>query len=190
MKRIHPLLIFGPLGLALFGLLLGGCVGGGSTVREAASVDRYLDLAGGEVKLHRMLPVKAGQARVFLQHGKVADGVDSYAPQCDFEIDSVDHEGVEIQPDVFRILRVQHVVEQIVQAYSPLRVASLTLAGIDGSEGASQFYEGYHFWLKSPKQPQVRRMSCYGVFEEPGWLKPPTLQEIRATLGDIASISN
>ena len=190
MKKIHPVLLLGPLGLLLTSLLLGGCMGGGSTVREAVSVDRYIDLAGGKVKLHRVLEVKAGQARVFLQHGKVTGSVDSYAPQCDFEITSVDHEGTYIQPDVFKILRVQHVMEQVVQSYSPIRVASLTLAGISDDGGISQYYEGYHFWLQSQKQPQVLRMSCYGVFEEPGWLRPPTLREIRATLGDIASISH
>jgi hypothetical protein len=174
--------------LGLAGFLLSGCEGGGSTVREASSADRYVDLAGGTVNLRQPLPVRAGQARVFLQHGKVSSGVDFYAPQCDFEIRSVKHQGVTIQPDIFRILRVQHVMEQVVQADSPIKVASLNLAGLDDSAGISQYFEGYHFWLESPKQPQVMRMSCYGVHAEPGVLQPPTLNEIRATLGDIASI--
>ena len=186
MNKIHLMPAFG---LLLAGLLLGGCEGGGSTVRAAAAVDRYVNLAGGTLTLHQALPVKAGEARVFLQHGEVTGKAGFYAPQCNFEIDSVDHGDISIKPDVFKILRVQHVMEEVVQAHPPLKVASLTLAGLDDG-GISQQFEGYHFWLASPKQPQVRRMSCYGVHAEPGDLQAPTLQEIRATLGDIATISN
>jgi hypothetical protein len=187
MKKTHLIPAFGLLGLLSIGLLLGGCEGGGSTVREAAAADRYVNLAGGTVTLHQALPVKAGEARVFLQHGEVAGKAGFYAPQCNFEIDSVQHGDVSIKPDVFKILRVQHVMEEVVQAHLPLKVASLTLAGMDDA-GIAQYFEGYHFWLESPKQPQVRRMSCYGVHAEPGVLQPPTLKEIRETLGNIASI--
>lgn len=176
------------VGIGLIFLLLAGCRGGGSSVREAGSVDRYIDLEGGRVVLHEPLRVSAGEARVFLQAGKVVGAANAYAPQCAFEIDRVDHQGVDIQPDTFRITGVEYVMEEIVRAESPLRVASLTLAGIDDGGGASQYFEGYHFWLASPRQPNVLRMTCLGVFADPGDLYAPTLQEIRATLGDIATI--
>jgi len=95
-----------------------------------------------------------------------------------------------VNPDDFLIQQVQALTTEVVQLKT-IKVAALQLAfGMDGDDGASQMFEGYHFWLQSQKQPQVLRMSCYGVFEEPGWLRPPTLLEIRATLGDIASISH
>jgi hypothetical protein len=71
----------------------------------------------------------------------------------------------------------------------PVRVASLQFAGFDGdSDGVSASFMGYHFWLNSPRQPHVMRMTCHGVYAEPGDLRPPTLQEIRDTLGDIAHL--
>ena len=49
-------------------------------------------------------------------------------------------------------------------------------------------YSGYHFWLASEKQPDVRRMTCYGVYAEAGDLSPPTLAEIRRALRGVAEI--
>ena len=45
-----------------------------------------------------------------------------------------------------------------------------------------------HFWFTSASQPDVRRMSCFGVYAEPYELYPPTVQEIRQALGSIAEI--
>lgn len=171
--------------LALYAALLSGCIGG-ATVREDTRVNRYIDLVGGRIELLQPLQVPSGKARVFLQNGRVRPGFDFYAPHCSFEIRSVEHDGISIAPDNFEITRVTHEMTEIVQART-LRVAALLLSGVDDN-GISQYFEGYHFRLNSPVQTQVLRMSCFGVHAEPGDLWPPTLREIRATLGDIARL--
>jgi len=174
--------------IGLLAIFLGGCQGGGGTVREDSRSHQFLNLQGGQLTLHQRLWVEAGRARVFVQDGQVSKSINDYAPQCNFEVDSVAHQGMAIEADVFLIERVQAVMEEVVQL-RPLQLASLKLVGMDGEEGVSAYFEGYHFWLSSPKQPHVRRLTCYGAFAEPGDLQPPTLQEIRTVLGDIAHIS-
>lgn len=157
--------------------------------------DAVYALQGGEVVLHVALPVTAGKARVFLQAGGrpegrnryLSGGFDQYRPHCAFGITSVDHQGVEIAPDRFRITAVQQSLQPVV-GRAPIRVAALgPLAMFDGL-GSSAYHMGYHLWLDSERQPGVRRLSCYGVYAEPGILDPPTLAEMRAALGEVADI--
>ena len=176
--------------LGLLSLVFAGCQGGGATVRVSSGSQDFLDLQGGLLVLEKPLQVGAGRARVFIQDGRARVGynVDEYDTQCNFDIFSIDHQGVAIEPDTFLISRVQLLWESIVLA-RPVQVASLQLAGFDGdADGVSASFMGYHFWLDSPRQPQVMRMTCHGTYAEPADLRPPTLQEIRDTLGDIARL--
>ena len=168
-------------------LLLAGCQTN-STVRDVAGKDQFTQLTGASLVLNQALPIRADQARVFVQGGQVSTGFNSYRTSCGFEIGSVQHGGVKIQPDTFAITSVQGSLTPVVST-EPMRFAALHLADAGGMDGGSQaYYQGYHFWLSSEKQPDVRRMTCYGVYAEPYDLYPPTLAEIREALGSIAEI--
>jgi len=167
-----------------------------ATVREAVG-QGFVQLEGSQLVLKQPLLVPAGRARVFIQAGSSADapsrvlsgGFDHYRPHCAFEIRHVDHGGFTIEPDTFVIRWVQGSLERVVMA-DTLRLAALHLGmgvGLD-SGGSSAYHQGYHFWLASERQPEVMRMSCYGVYAEPFELYPPTLQEIREALHGIAEI--
>lgn len=175
-------------------LLLTGC-GGSSPVLESPGA-AYRELTGATLVLNREILVPAGRARVFIQdggtsaggHSRVSGSFDHYRPHCGLEVRHVDHAGFTIRPDEFRITRVQGTLQQVVSR-APLRVAGLSLVsgGMDG-DGSAAYHEGYHFWLMSATQPEVRRMSCYGTFAEPPDLAPPTLDEIARALGDVAEL--
>ena len=168
-------------------LFLGACQSS-MTVREAAGENRFTHLEGASLVLNQNLEIGAGRARVFVQDGDVTFGFDSYEPHCAFEIKSVQHDGVTINADTFSIARVQGSLQQVVSG-EPVQTASLQLAGLNGGgDGPSSLYLGYHFWLSSVGQPEVRRMSCYGIYAEPQDAYPPTLQEIRQALGSVAEI--
>jgi hypothetical protein len=49
-------------------------------------------------------------------------------------------------------------------------------------------YEGYHLWLDSPSQPNVMRLTCRGVIDEPWKARRPSIAEIRASLGTLATL--
>lgn len=174
-------------------LLLAGCQQS-ATVRDSQA-GGFVALDGAQLRLIEPLRVAAGRARVFIQDGGVPGdsrpllrgGFDQYRPHCAIEIDSVDHDGVTIEPDTFQIVRVQHSLQQVVERV-PRLFASLDVAGLFGRDGSSSYHEGYHLTLYSERQPGVMRMSCYGVYAQPYELYPPTLGEMRAALAGVAEI--
>lgn len=168
-------------------LVLVGCQRS-STVRDT-EINRWVSLDGAQLEVRQPLPVRAGKARVFVQDGTVRGGFNSFDTHCAFEIDSIDHDGVTIEPDTFQVVRVQRTVVQVVQS-EPLRVAGSWIlnAGLNGF-GSSSYYEGYHFWIYSERQPEVMRMTCFGVYAPPGELQPPSLEDIRRALGGLVEIA-
>jgi hypothetical protein len=170
-------------------LVLGACQMGSSLmVRDTAGVNTFTQLEGASLVLNQELNLRAGKARIFVQNGEVSGGFDSYQPHCAFEIDSVRHEGATIEAGTFTITRVQGSVQPVVSA-APVRLAAMPMvSGIAGGGGSQSYYEGFHLWLSSADQPQVRRVSCFGVYAQPYELYPPTVAEIRHALGSVAEI--
>ena len=183
--------------LAALASLLAGCQYSAAVKEEAAH--GYLQLQGATLVVHEPVEIPAGRARVFLQDGGPGQGrgwpgtsFDQYRPHCGFEVERVDHDGFTIRAGEFRISRVQRSLQQVVMSHpvyvAGLRLAGLNLAGGFDGEGSSSYHDGYHFWLESADQPEVRRVSCYGVFAEMPDLYPPTLKDIRQALGNTAEI--
>jgi hypothetical protein len=150
-------------------------------IRES-SQGPYRQIQNASLELKQDVLVPAGKARIYLQDGKQG-GFDSYRPHCALEINRVDHSGYPLKAGTFAVTRVQQSRTQVVSA-APLLVA---FAGGMGG-GSASYYQGYHFWLSSDTEAEIRRMSCYGVFAQPYELYPPTLQEINAALGDVAQL--
>lgn len=174
-------------------LLLAACNRSASVLEAPGAA--YRTLTGATLVLNQEVVVPAGRARVFIQDGGASVGgrsliggsFDQYRPHCGLEIRSIDHTGHPIRPDEFQITQVQGSLQEVVLR-APLKVASLGLAGGMDDGGSTAYHEGYHFWLRSPTQPEVRRLSCYGAYAEPPDLEPPTLEEIGRALGDVAEL--
>lgn len=136
-----------------------------------------------EVNLERPLAVAEDTARVFIQSGKVLShySVNAFKAHCNFEVRELGNNGVEIEPDQFRITRVQRLEEQVV-FLTPVRVATI------GDGGPPFVKEGFHLWLQSVRQPEVIRLSCHGARDERGLARPPTTEEIDEALGSVARV--
>jgi hypothetical protein len=48
--------------------------------------------------------------------------------------------------------------------------------------------EGYHLWLADGPDPDVMRLTCLGMLDEMWRARPPTLDEVRAALGELATL--
>lgn len=169
-------------------MIAAGCQSS-STVRESAG-GPFVGLQNAKVVLKRDIVIPPRQSRVFLQDGGIAAGgailsgsFDSYRPHCAFEIKSVDHDGFPISATTFEVTLVQRTTTQVVRNS---RVLVAAIGGING--GSASFYDGYHFWLASDVEPEVRRMSCYGVFAQPFELYPPTIEEVNAAIRGVAEL--
>jgi len=145
--------------------------------------------SGYRVVLHQPLAVAPGNARVFLQQGRMLPslGFNQYDISCSFEVRNLSEQPQTIEPDTFVVNRVQHLMDEVA-SWRPVQLASLTLAGAEVDSSPADIFLGYHFWLYSEKQPDVLRMTCRGIFSEPWNAQYPTLGEIAQTLGSYATL--
>jgi hypothetical protein len=169
-------------GWVLAALLLAGCET--PTARKDQGSPYYAVPVGATLELHQALEIRPGATRAWIQGGEVVAGINSYVPNCNIEVGRRDDSQPQlVQPDRFRVRRTQSFFEWVVEAAPAPRYAD---AVDDG--GASMVYEGYHLWLESAAQPDVRRLSCRGVYAMPSDARPPSIVEIRAALGDVATL--
>ncbi|HEY0722054.1 MAG TPA: hypothetical protein VGE50_12460 [Gammaproteobacteria bacterium] len=142
---------------------------------------------GTTLVLHQQLAIPAGNARVFLQSGKVVkkSHLDSYRPHCNFEQRTVSHGTAVIAPDRFTVTAVTAGEDFVVQREG-LHHAGWRIVG--GSDGVSMVNRYIAHTLASTSQPQVVRLTCHGGFDFPGRAQLPSLTEIRTALGEVATI--
>lgn len=140
--------------------------------------------------LHQAVQIPIDSARMVFQLGQaLGRQFDIREISCSLEVRQVSRESPQtVAPDTFRIRRVQWLEEQV--AWVPWRrTAAVRLAQGQPDSGPSEIFLGYHFWLESERQPDVRRLTCRGMFDDPWSAKPPSLAEIRQALGDYASLN-
>lgn len=146
---------------------------------------------GSVVRIERRIPVATDRARVWLRGDRTSTGSSSNSPICGLEVSDIDRSGTQfIDPGVFRVRRVQNMWTEIVQLPGTRgdRV-KYRLANVGGGDGGTpMIYEGYHLWLESEEQPNVMRMTCIGVFADMWEARPPTIEDIRASLGILATL--
>jgi len=159
----------------------------GPELRGVSDLTRELRDKEVDFVLNEDLMIRAGRARVFLQDGRVVGGRNLYRPHCIMEIDSIDHTGFRVAAEPFRVSRVQRSTVQIARR-DHFRVALRMVASSAYDGGVDRFHDGYHFWLTSDTQPEVMRLTCYGVYAAPIDLYPPTVEEINAALGQIGAL--
>lgn len=167
--------------------LLAAC---SASVPKDPSSPHYQVIEGSILQLKRKIEIPPGRVRVFIQNGRITANFDHYAPNCNVEVNKLDHANVQyIEPGDYRIRRVQSSVEEVVQS-KPALVAALGigpwLAGND-SDGNAMVYEGYHLWLDDPEN-NFRRLSCRGTYADPWDARPPSIAEMRQALGAIADL--
>ena len=187
-----PLRFFRSLYLLAPLVAVTGCAGLVGTGEDAA----YSKVPVGSVlRIERRIPIAPGRARAWLKGGRVSVSSGSNRPVCGLEVRNLDRGAVQyVEPGEFRIGRVQNLQTQIVLAPQRsngavrLRLASIGGGGGDGGGGTPNIYEGYHLWLENPDQPNVMRMTCIGVFDEMWRARPPTVLEIRDSLGSLATL--
>ncbi|MEW8693567.1 MAG: hypothetical protein AB2535_21245, partial [Candidatus Thiodiazotropha endolucinida] len=88
-------------------------------------------------------------------------------------------------PDTFIIKKVQRLMTEVVRQYNH-RWGYINVEFSD--PGSPMVTHGYHLWLSSEKQPDVMRMTCRGAFDDLSRSEPPSINEIREALGNIAEL--
>ena len=152
----------------------------------------YVPTPGSIVTVPQRIEVPGGQTRIFFQRGEIVKkltAIDQYKANCNFEINSLAETPRYIEPGVYTITRTTQQLKEVAE-FKLLRYASLALDGViaRGGEGAPLYFSEVLMVLHSDKPSDIRNLACRGVFNDPAWVEPPTLEDIREALGKHATI--
>lgn len=168
--------------MALFAALLAQGCAAPTIVDENSHL--YPPPVGTEIVFNTDVPIRPDRARATIQRGAIAPAVHPFDIWCQLEVRDVMPVEQTVRADTFTLHKVSRETTQVVQIDPPQRVAS---AGVDGGS-YSDVTQIWHLWLSSPRQPNVRRLSCGGVFDSPSRAQYPSVLEIRAALGPVATL--
>lgn len=140
--------------------------------------------AGSRLILHQDLRVPPDSARVYLQYGKLVAAPSTSDPYCQFEVNDVLPVVQTLKADEFVVRKTQMDLRHI-SLQNPLIMAAWHGSESDDADDVTLVW---YVWLYSPRQPNVLRLICGGMFDQPYRARRPSINEIRAQLGDIASL--
>jgi hypothetical protein len=141
---------------------------------------------GSKVVLLLPVDIESGTTRTFLQRGKAMalGDFNRYRVNCAFEVENLSDKTQRIEPDTFVVRKVQRLVTEVVRntGHRP------GFSTVEYDPGSPMVTHGYHLWLSSEKQPDVMRMTCHGAFDDLSRAEPPSIDDVREALGEIAEL--
>lgn len=171
-------------------VLVAGCAGTGGY--------RNIVSAGSAVELHQALRLPAGSARVHIQGGRVVSEaeINRFLVHCSFGLRRQGDEPLvdTIEPDRFELVRPSrsgYWVERSGDDGVQVAARGLLTAGmLFEDDGPPEYLFYTELPLRSERQPQVDDLTCrYDAAQFPYIAgDPPTLDQINATLGEIATV--
>jgi hypothetical protein len=176
--------------LSALHLLLLAC--GPATIKDTTTRS-YIPIQNWVLELSRDVVIPPGRTRVFFQQGSLLYGINEYEPHCQLRIRDISNQPQLVQADRFDIDEVFGTVDQIV-TNDRIRLAAVGVTVIAGGggngngNGESRQIYFYFMGLRSDKQPHVTYLVCGGALEEPAIADYPTIQDIRISMGDYATL--
>jgi hypothetical protein len=167
-------------------LLLAGC----AAPPAGPDAPWALPAEGGLLHLQQPITVAANRTRSFIQQGRSlpGGGINQLEPSCNLEVHTLADQPRTLEPDRLQILGSRRQVETVVQAPVP-REGPFQRVGLSGGgDSPPDIMHVIHFTLQSERQPDVMRLTCRGALAEPWRARPPSLNEMRAALGAIATL--
>jgi hypothetical protein len=166
-----------------FAALAGGC----ASVPQGEEASWFEAQPGSTLTLHREVVVPAYTARAYIQNGRLEPfpEINRYHPHCTLETWAVKGEPRTIKPGEFAIEKVRRGIGQGVDRGGFRKVR---LRFVDDGAPSPELW-ATEFFLRSPAQPDVYRLTCQHL-EDPSMLpRYLTLGEIRRTLGGLMTLT-
>lgn len=170
--------------LLLVSGLLAGC-NNTSVVGDTSS--RFFDMpVGSTFTLNQEVSILPHSTSTYLQFGRTGPNirVNTYHPNCRFEVFSISESERVVKPDVFTVTRVVNQFEQV--SLDGVRYAGPIIVADDGGP---MFYNYMTtMYLESEKQPDVFRITCqiWDYIYNETYL---SIDQMREALGDVFTIS-
>lgn len=176
------------LSLVLTLTLLVGCQ---TQMRESDQGPWIPVRPGGTLILNQAIQVPQDRARVFFREGRLQPTGANQGPSCGMEIRTIPRDGPHVIPaGSFTITRVQPYWTEVAMLDSVRDPGVIRLQRASAPDGGGNplIQEGYHLWLGSGADADVMRLTCLGMLDEMWRARPPTLEEIQAALGHLATL--
>ncbi len=174
-------LMAGSLPAVLVAGLLASCVSGPQTTDSPF----FQPPVHSTLVVHEAIKIPAGRASVFLQGGRWSGGgFNHYEPHCLLRVRDVSDAPQWVQPDRFDIVRVVRDQPFVIALQAPGYAS-------DGSGDTGipvDLISVVEMTLHSIVQPHVLSLACGGSTADPSDVVPPSIDEMRAALGSMASL--
>lgn len=173
--------------LLLVALVLAACQ---PMVKRDENYAYYHPPAGTTVVIKKVIEVPPGRTRAFFQYGNAITYGERnrFYPNCEFEILTLADTVRTIQPGEFRVKRVTIKRDQVADN-GPRLLAGIGIGvGLGDSDGPSDIMHVVEMRLQSAEQPDVYRLVCRGGEDNPADARPPSINEMRAALGEYATL--
>jgi hypothetical protein len=168
------------------GLTLVAC--SGLAVNDPSGISAGVPV-GSMIRFYEQIPIPPDRERVWFKGDGLSTGAGSYGAVCAIEVREIDATRTQyVEPGELRIYKVQELWREVVQRRRSDARVGFRLASYGAGDGSPLVVDGFHFWLDSKEHPNVTRLTCVGIFDDISEGRPPTLAEIRASLGSYASL--
>jgi len=150
----------------------------------------FEQLSGGRFTLHRDITIAPGRVRIIFQEGVASYGASEIKPRCELEVKDILETPQTIPAGSYRIGKVigmQRFVNR--PAAGTLQAAAGdTLRLADDSSNEWYMYT-YRMQLLNEQQADVASLVCGGDYKFAYYARYPTLQEMRDSLGNYATLT-
>lgn len=172
-----------------FALLIMLALPGCNTLVQETEHGRWVEI-GPETALVLNEPIwiPEERTRVFFKNGKLSRNGASYQTACALEVRRIARDGPQaLATGRFQIRRAQHFWTEVAARLQDWSVF-VQLAELSNGGGQPLIQTGYRFWLERTDAPDVMHLTCLGILAEPAEAYPPTMTEMRAALGELATL--
>ncbi len=147
----------------------------------------YQPPVNSRFQIHQPITIPADRASVFIQEGKTRGGsFNHFIPHCRLEVRHVGEKPQVVQPGKFTVTKVHRELPPVV-ALKPVHYADSGASSGDSGVSMDLIYVIY-MRLSSEEQPNVLNITCGGSTDDPSAVAPPSIEDIRKTLGSLASL--
>jgi len=147
-------------------------------------------LEGGQFSLRRDVTIPAGHVKVIFQNGHAALGASEYEPRCELEVRHIMETSQIIPAGDYRIGKVLGLLRYVDRQPDGLKLAAAGARVHFADDGFNDWsMHTYRMQLLDDRQSDPPALTCGGAYNYPFYSRYPTLQEMRESLGEYATLS-
>ena len=150
----------------------------------------FRKLPGGTFVLHREVVIAPGLAHITFQDGAAAYGASEFHPRCELEVKFIMDTPQTIPAGSYRIGAVRGLQRYVNRPPGGIRLAN---AGdtLQLADSGTDEWLMHTYWMQllRDEQEDTPNLICGGAYGFPYYAHYPTLQEIRDSLGNLATLT-